>query len=83
MSDSAPTQQSGEPMEHSSINVRVAKEAPYKEGEVIETAFEIKEDSAPIEGTVHWQLCAAMMSWVGCLLTDYVLSVTWKLREWE
>ena len=22
---------------------------------------------------VVWQLCAAMMSWVGCILTDYVL----------
>jgi hypothetical protein len=30
-----------------------------------------------------WQLCAAMMSWVGCLLTDSGLPYTWKLREWE
>ena len=30
-----------------------------------------------------WQLCAAMMSWVGCLRTESVLPDTWKLREWE
>ena len=33
--------------------------------------------------TLLWQLCAAMMSWVGCLLTDWVLPGTWKLRESE
>ena len=30
-----------------------------------------------------WQLCAAMMSWVGFLLTDSMLPDAWKLREWE
>ena len=30
-----------------------------------------------------WQLCVAMMSWVGYLLTNLVLPDTWKLREWE
>ena len=30
-----------------------------------------------------WQLYAAMMSWVGCLLKDAGLSDTLKLREWE
>ena len=25
-----------------------------------------------------WQLCAALMSWVGCLLTDLVLPDTWN-----
>ena len=30
-----------------------------------------------------WQLCATMMNWVGCLLTDKVLPEKWKLREWE
>ena len=28
--------------------------------------------------TFVWQLCAAMMSWVGCLLTDYMLPDKWK-----
>ena len=35
------------------------------------------------KGELMWQLCAAMMSWVGCLLTDSVLPDKWKLREWE
>ena len=30
-----------------------------------------------------WQLCAAMMSWVGCLPKDSVLPDKWKLGEWE
>ena len=30
-----------------------------------------------------WQSCAAIMSWVGCLLTNLVLSDTWKLRGWN
>ena len=29
------------------------------------------------------ELSAAMMSWVGCLLTDSTLPDKWKLREWE
>ena len=42
-------------------------------------------NSVPVSGQYNqmWQLCTAMMSWVGCLLTDWVLPDTWKLRELE
>ena len=42
----------------------------------------LAEQSSIIERSL-WQLYAPMMSWVGCLLTDLVLSDTWKLREKE
>ena len=38
-----------------------------------------------VQDAIHewdlWQLCAAMMSWVGCLLTYSVLPDKWKLGE--
>ena len=41
-----------ESRKHPSFNVTVAKEAPYEEDEVIDSAIELKEDSALIEGKV-------------------------------
>ena len=39
--------------------------------------------SNDVSGEQVWQLCATMMSSVGCLLTDSGLPDKLKLREWE